>query len=119
MATFINGEEARLCGRGNSIITEEILLLNRYIIDAVASEALSVTIDATTTTTVNGITITGTTMTNADSAGQAYYDAWTEAVDNERLTEQMEQVILYFERNQFAIARSSTTGTEITWTLSW
>jgi len=115
MATFLNGEDARTCGRGNAIITEEILLLNLYISDAVDNDLLTVIVNKLSIINVNATPITGTQIT----LGTTYYDVWQNITENTVLDNQMNEVIAYFKRNGFVISRSSTDGTNITWTIKW
>jgi len=120
MGTFLNAEQARDCSRGNAIITEEILLINRHIIDAIANEEREAIIDSASTTTVNGVTVTGTIMTDPLGTGPDYRLVWTNAVTNTTLEDQMTEVIDYFTRNGFSIARvNPTAAITFYWHVRW
>ena len=119
MLPTLDGLTARNWGRDNDVIIQEILIISLAITQAATTFALSTTVQHDTTVDVNGITVTGSIMTNNDATGQQYYSVWTEATTDAKLTEQMETVITYFEGYDYAITRTSSNGSSITWNISW
>lgn len=119
MLPVLDGLSARNWGRDNDVITQEILIISLAITEAATAFNLSTTVQFDTTVTINGITITGSTMTNEDATGESYYSVWTEATTSAKLTEQMDTVIKYFEGYSYAITRTSSNESTITWNLSW
>ena len=80
---------------------------------------LLTTVKFDTTVTINGTVITGSIMTNDDATGLTYFNVFSEATTDAKLSEQMSTVIKYFEKFNYAITRTSTNGFSITWNLSW
>jgi S-adenosylmethionine synthetase len=116
---FLSATQARQQGQNNDVITQEIAIISLRIVDAIAANQLSTTVNAETTVIVNGITVTGSIMTNADETGESYYRVWQGAVtDSVKLT-QMSKVIEYFAARGYNIVRISTTGTEFYWSIAW
>jgi S-adenosylmethionine synthetase len=116
---FLSANQAREQGRDNSVITQEIAIISLRIVDAIAANQLATMVSAETTVVVNGVTVTGSIMTNANELGQDYYRVWQGAVtDTVKLT-QMSKVIEYFAARRYNIVRISTTGTEFYWSISW
>ena len=119
MLPVLDGLSARNWGRDNDTITQEIMIIALAIADAATLFNLSTTVQFDTTVTINGTVITGSIMTNDDATGQSYYSVWSEATTDAKLTEQMSTVIKYFEKYSYAITRTSSNGTSITWNISW
>jgi hypothetical protein len=119
MLPTLDGLSARNWGRDNAAIIQEILIISLAITEAATNFDLAVTVQYDTTVTINGTVITGSSMTNDDATGLTYYNAWQEVTTNAKLTEQMDTVIKYFEGYNYAITRTSSNGSSITWNLSW
>lgn len=119
MVFFPSAAQAREQSQGNAIIAQEVFTLELAVITAMATTELSVTFGATDTVLMNAITITGSIMTNADATGQSYYDVWKSTVISQVQTEQMDEVIAYFQDKGFTISRKSTTNTEFFWDITW
>jgi len=119
MLPTLDGLSARNWGRDNDAIIQEILIISLAITQAATVFQLSTTVQFDTTVDVNGITVTGSIMTNNDATGQSYYSVFTEATTDAKLTEQMDTVIKYFEGYKYAITRTSANGSTITWNISW
>ena len=99
-----------------SVATEtEIALLNLNILSAVNSGAVSVTVNKTTQTPLNGNTVVGTPMTLATQ----YYTAWQTSTANALASGQMQSVIDNYAKLGYTISRVSTDGTNISWQISW
>jgi hypothetical protein len=116
MLPVLDGLSARNWSRDNDIITQEILIISLAITAAATSYNLSTTVNNATTVTINGTVVTGSPMS---TAGITYYNAWTGATVDAKLTEQMDTVIKYFEGYKYDITRTSSDGSSITWNLSW
>jgi len=119
MLPTLDGLSARNWGRDNDVIIQEILIISLAITQAATLFQLSTTVQFDTVVNVNGVDVTGTIMTNNDATGQSYYSAWTEATIDAKLTEQMDTVVKYFEGYSYAITRTSSNGSTITWNISW
>lgn len=119
MLPVLDGLSARNWARGNDVITQEIFIIALAIIAAADAGELTTTVQHDTTVTINGIVITGSTMTNNDAIGQTYYAVNAETTIDAKLTEQMSTVIKYFEKYDYAISITSANGSSITWNLSW
>jgi len=125
MAFFPTAAQARERGQGNRVILEEIFLLDLAVTDAIASGALTVDFggalsdSSQSTITVNGATITASPMTAENATGQSYYNVWKGSVTSAAKTEQMREVIAYFEGKGYTISRKSINSTTIYWSISW
>ncbi len=125
MASFPTAAQARERGQGNRVITEEIALLELIVLDAIGSGLLTkdyggLLSDSTaSTTTVNGTTITASTMTGDNATGQVYYNVWKGTSTDLAKTEQMAEVIAFFENKGFTISRKSANGTSMYWSIQW
>jgi len=125
MTFFPTAAQARERGQGNRIIIEEIMILELAITDAVANGALTtqyggvLTDSSASTTTVNGITITGSIMTGENATGQSYYNVWKTTVTDTAKTEQMTEVIAYFEDKGYVISRKSANSSTFYWDISF
>lgn len=119
MLPVLDGLSARNWGRDNDTITQEIMIIALAIADATTQFNLSTTVQFDTTVTINGIVITGSIMTNNDATGLTYYNVFSGATTDTKLSEQMSTVTKYFEKYNYAITRTSTNGSSITWNLSW
>lgn len=103
----------------NRTITEEIALIDVYIMDAVDDGELSVTVNYNTAIAINGTTITGTRITNNDSTGQAYYLAWQNDVDDPKRAAELDTIIAHYTDLGYSIVRTSSNGSTITWKINW
>lgn len=112
---------SRQRSQNNLLLAQEIMLLELAVLDAIANNTISVTVDHTTTATVNGAAVTATPMTADDATGQSYFSVWSGATDSDLLTWQMDQVIAHFESLNFSITRLTNTTTDNTfnWKISW
>lgn len=121
MAFFPTAAQARERSQGNRIIIEEIMLLELAVTDAIANGALSVQFgdsvgDSTQSTTlVNGVTVTASPMTDDTT----YYNVWQGATTDAAKTEQMAEVIAYFEAKGYTISRKSSNSSTLYWLISW
>jgi len=119
MLPVLDGLSARNWARGNDVITQEIFIIALAIIAAADAGELTTTVKFDSTVTINGTIITGSPMTNNDTAGQTYYSVYSGNTTDAKSTEQMDTVIKYFEKYDYAISRTSSNGATITWNLSW
>ena len=125
MAFIPNAAKARERGQGNRVITEEVMLLNLAVADAITAGNLTVDYggslsdSSASTITVNGTTITASPMTGDDATGQSYYNVWKTSVTDAAKTEQMAEVINYFESRGYTISRKSSNSTTFYWRISW
>lgn len=119
MPFLATAAEARERSQGNDVIAEEVFVITLRVIAAQAANQLSTVASATTQVSVNGTTITGSTMTNADATGRSYYQVWRGTATDATKTEQMNEVISYFKNLGYSVVRKSTTGTEFYWDISW
>jgi len=119
MLPTLDGLSARNWGRDNAAIIQEILIISLAITEAATNFDLSTTVQYDTTVDINGTTITGSPMTNQDATGLTYYNVFADVTTDAKLTEQMDTVIKYFEKYDYAITRTSATGDSITWNVSW
>jgi len=102
-----------------STVFEEIALLELYIIAAVDSGTLEATLNASSTVNINGITVTGSKMTNNDATGEAYYNVWKKSTTDAAKDAEMNAVIKHFQDLGYSINRKSTTGTILYWNITW
>lgn len=116
LATAANAREQ---SQGNSVIAQEVAIITLRILAAEANNQLSTTSGATTQVSVNGVTITGSPMTNADETGRSYYQVWRGTATDAVKTEQMNEVIDNFRNLGYSISRKSTNGTEFYWEVLW
>lgn len=125
MAFFPKASQARERGQGNRIIIEEVMLLELAITDAIANGNLTVDYGGSlsdssqSTITVNGVTVTASPMTMENSTGQSYYNVWKGNTTNAARTEQMNEVISYFEGKGYTISRKSSNSSTFYWSISW
>lgn len=119
MPYLVNAAGAREQSQGNSVIAQEVFIITLRILAAIAANTLSTTASASTTVTVNGTTITGSIMTNANPLGQSYYQVWRGTTVDATKTEQMNEVVNHFKNLGYTINRKSTTGTEFYWEILW
>jgi len=94
-------------------------LLELYIIAAVDSGTLEATLNASSTVNINGITVTGSKMTNNDATGEAYYNVWKKSTTDAAKDAEMNAVIKHFQDLGYSINRKSTTGTILYWNITW
>ena len=121
MAYFPTATLARERGQDNSLIAQEITILELRVLTAIAANALTITANDTTTVTVNGTTITGSPMTNNDTAGESFYSVWKGTTTSTIKTEQMSEVMTHFTSKKYTIVRKKNTTTNDTfyWEISW
>jgi len=119
MLPVLDGLSARNWARDSEVITSEIFIISMAIIAAADAKNLSTTVQHDTTVDINSTTITGSPMTNQDATGLTYYNVFADVTTDAKLTEQMDTVIKYFEKYDYAITRTSATGVSITWNVSW
>ena len=119
MAYFPTGTQARERAQGNNVLAQQIAIMEVAVLDAIASSAFEATISNTSTVTIQGTTITGSPMTDNDTVGQNYYKTWKTTITNAVYTEQMSEVMAYFEGNGYTIARKSTSNTYFYWYITW
>jgi phage tail sheath gpL-like len=86
---------------------------------APASTTWSVTVGAGTANTDLGLTAATTTATNPDSV--TYYNVWQGSATDRVKTDQMNQVILYFQNLGYTIERLKNTSTNknLKWVISY
>ena len=94
---------------------------NRLVITytAVAAATWTVVVGAGTANTALGITAGTRTATNPSST--SYYSVWSGATEDRAKSDQMTQVIKYFENLGYAIDRQANTATNktIQWVISY
>ena len=93
MAYFPTATLARERGQNNSLIAQEISILELRVLTAIAANALTITSTDTTTVSINSTTITGSPMTNNDAVGESFYKVWKGTTTSTLQTEQMSEVI--------------------------
>jgi hypothetical protein len=96
MAYFPTATLARDRGPNNSLIAQEISILEIRVLAAIAANALTITSTDTTTVSINGTTVTGSPMTNNDATGESYYKVWKGTTISTLETEQMSEVMTHF-----------------------
>jgi hypothetical protein len=108
MSYFINAKQARLNARVNSVIHTEITALETLIFAAIDNNEFSITANTTT-------------MTTPGTTAEAYYVTWQGTSPNANYTDQMTQVIDYFEGLGYSIYQQTNTSTSNTfvWVISW
>lgn len=101
-------------------VSEEIMLIHLYILNAAAENGLTkVNVGSTTSTTVNGVTVTGTPMTSNTVAGQGYYNTWQNKIEDFAKQSEMSKVIEHFEKLGYSIVRKSNDSTVFYWSIAW
>jgi hypothetical protein len=119
MAFLSSAPAAREQSQGNALVAQEVCIITLRMLAAISNNALSTVSGSQTQVTINGVTITGSTMTNADSTGRSYYQVWKGVQIDAAKIEQMNEVIDYFRNLGYSIVRKSVTGTEFYWEISW
>lgn len=119
MLPLLCADQLRNCSRGNDVITQEILILSLRAAAVACDQQFSVVSQHDTIVDVNGITITGSIMTNNDVVGHEYYAVNAGQTDDPVKMVQLETVVSYFQSYGYTLTRTSTNGTSLTWTLSW
>ena len=121
MAYFPTATLARDRGQDNSLIAQEISILELRVLAAIAANALTITATDLTTVTVNGTTITGSPMTTNDAVGESFYSVWKGNTTSTLKTEQMSEVMTHFTSKKYTIVRKKNTTTNDTfyWEISW
>ena len=121
MAFFPTATIANERSQNNIVIASEIYILVMSILTAITQNKTTVTYAYDSTVTINGTQITGSVMTNDDVTGQLYYSVWSGTTDGDVETENMNEVMKFFDDNKYAISRVQNTDTENTfnWVISW
>jgi len=121
MAYFPTATLARDRGQNNSLIAQEISILEIRVLAAIATNALTITSTDITTVSINGTTVTGSPMTNNDATGESYYKVWKGTTTSTLQTEQMSEVMTHFTSKKYTIVRKKNTTTNDTfyWEISW
>ena len=119
MARFPKANSAREQAQGTKLIAEQIAIMEIAVAEAISNGVFTATITNISTVTIQGTTITGSPMTDNDTDGLNYYKAWKGTITDTVKTEQMKEVINYFEGLGNTISRKSTSGTYFYWQLDW
>ena len=121
MAYFPTATLARERGQDNSLIAQEISILELRVLTAIAANALTTTSTDLTTVTVNSTTITGSPMTNNNTVGESFYKVWKGTIVSTLQTEQMSEVMTHFTSKKYTIVRKKNTTTNDTfyWEINW
>lgn len=119
MTHSLTAAAARQQSQNNRVIEEEIAIISMAIIDAIANNSFVATVSDTSTVTINGTTITSSTMTDGDATSQDYYKVWQGTVTDTVKSQQMNQVIRHFDGLGYTISRKSTTGTYFYWEVTF
>lgn len=125
MAFQPTAAQARERAQSNRVITEEVMLLELTLATAIAASLLTIELGEVdsggdpVTTDVHGSTITGSPMTQDNATGQLYYNVWKETVTDTTKTEQMSEVINYFQDRGYTISRKSSDSSVFYWDLTW
>jgi uncharacterized protein YcbX len=106
MSYQVSAQQAKYIARNDlTIFDETSTLMRQVIVDASAGAY---------TTTVSD----GTTMTESDPSAtadaQAYFNVWQGTVTDTAKTDQMNQVVSYFENLGYTIVRQTNTSTNTT-----
>ena len=80
MAVFPTGAQARERAQGNNTLVQQIAIMEVEVLDSIAAGTFTATISNTSTVTIQGTTITGSPMTDNDTAGQNYYISRTKVI---------------------------------------
>lgn len=119
MARFPKANSAREQSQGTKLIAEQIAIMEITVAEAISAGVFTASVTNTSTVTIQGTTITGSPMTDNDTNGLNYYKAWKGTITDSVRTEQMKEVINYFEGLGYTISRKSTSGTYFYWQLDW
>lgn len=119
MAVFPTGAQARERAQGNNTLVQQIAIMEVAVLDAITAGTFTAKITDSSTVTIQGATITGSPMTDNDTDGQNYYKVYQGTTTDTVKTEQMNEVIAYFQNKGYTIARKSTTGTIFFWEITW
>ena len=121
MAYFPTATLARERGQNNSLIAQEISILEMRVLAAITANALTITSTDVTTVSINSTTITGSPMTNNDATGESYYKVWKGTTVSTLQTEQMSEVMTHFTSKKYTIVRKKNTTTNDTfyWEINW
>ena len=121
MAYFPTATLARERAQNNSLIAQEISILELRVLAAITANALTITSTHLTTVSINGTTVTGSPMTNNDATGESFYSVWKGTTTSTLQTEQMSEVMTHFTSKKYTIVRKKNTTTNDTfyWEISW
>ena len=119
MSSLPTASDAKTIGLVSATVAQEISVILLRVIAAAQSGSFTATASSSTTVSINGTTVTGSIMTNADATGHTYYNVWQGTTTDTAKTNQMQQVIDYFQGMGYTITRKSSTGTELYWSVSW
>lgn len=115
MKIFPNAEQARNGSRNNVVVHREIRHIEEAILDAIDDGLLAVEV------TDSVMTLAGTN--ESPGSGRAYYASWiadAQAADR-ALTDQMNNILIYFKDLGYSIIRKSTGSGAVTfkWEIMW
>jgi len=125
MAFFPTAAQARERGQGNRVILEEVMLLEIAVTEAIVAGNLTIdfggalTDSSVSATTISGTSVSASTMTAENATGQSYYNVWKGTITDAAKTEQMREVIVWFEGKGYTISRKSSNSTTFYWQLTW
>lgn len=101
--------------RMSSKVIEEIALLELHVVKAVQENKLSVEITNSSEIEINGVTVTGTQMTQ----DLDYYNVWQNTVQDELKQAEMQAIINYFSNQlRYSITRFDS-ATFMAWRIGW
>lgn len=114
---FPSADDARANARNNIIIFNEVRNIENEILTAISQNLLSIKI-VDTTMTNPGTTLNGTVT---PGTGYPYYQAWSGIVPSRELSDQMDQVVLYFTDIGYSVSRFVNTDTNYAfyWEIMW
>jgi len=113
MSYQVSAQQARTTARNDLTIFDETSALMRQVIVDAGTGAYQTTI------------LDGTTMTESDPSAtadaQAYFNVWQGTVTDAGKSDQMKQVISYFENLGYTIVRQTNTSTNTTfkWVINY
>ncbi len=116
MAGIPSAREARQQSVKNLAVLGEIHAIETAVLTAIENGELSATVD-------NGTTMTSTTdyADSTDTTSEQYYDVWQGLITDAVKSQEMQEVIDYFQTLGYNIARrqNSTTLSTFKWVVSW
>lgn len=119
MSLIPSATDALSQSQNNILINEEIFILSLNILQAIALDLRTATVNSTTITTINTVPVTGSPMTSSDGSSHAYYEVWQGLLTDPIKSNQMTQVINYFTALGYSISRKTSDSINMYWSISW
>jgi hypothetical protein len=112
---MLSASDLRAQIQSDLTVETEIYLLYVGILTAKDGGYTSVVLNNATVTSVNGVNVTGSPITN----NSVYYNVWQKLAIGTLQTIEMNKVIDYFTKLGYTINRKSTNMVNLYWQINW